>query len=100
MVFLIATAAIGVFKKEVDASTESEEGTLGLIDTYKALWKMIKHPMLFKMMVFLTTYGLGVSAAEYMSNLKLIEKGCSKRRNCIIGNSNDFRQDFCYTFCD
>jgi len=84
VVFLIATAAIGVFKKEVGESVEPEEVSLGLIDTYKALWKMIRHPMLFKMIVFLTTYGLGVSAAESMSNLKLIEKGVPKDEIALL----------------
>lgn len=83
-VFLIATTAVAVFKREVDATADSEEVTLGLLDTYKHLWKMIQHPMLFKMILFLTTYGFGVSAAESMANLKLIEKGVPKEEIALL----------------
>ena len=84
VVFLVSTTAIAVFKKEADASSESGELELGLLETYKTLWKMIRHPMLLKMIFFLATYGFGVSVAESMTNLKLIEKGVPKEKIALL----------------
>ena len=82
VVFLIATIVIAVFKKEGDDKDQTE--TLGLFDNYKALWQMLRHPTLFKFLLFLITYGVGFSAAESMSNLKLIEKGVPREEIALM----------------
>jgi len=81
IVFLIATAMIAIFKKD---NTEYDEESLGVLENYKALWKMVRHPMLLKITFFLVTYGFGVSAAESMANLKLIEKGFPKEKIALL----------------
>ena len=65
-------------------SLKDEIKTLSLLDNYKALWQMICHPMLFKFLLFLITYGVGFSAAESMSNLKLIEKGVPREEIALM----------------
>merc|ERR1719499_257104 len=81
IVFLIATAIIAIFKRD---NTEYDEESLGVLENYKALWKMVRHPMLLKITFFLVTYGFGVSAAESMANLKLIEKGFPKEKIALL----------------
>ena len=79
--YFSATAIIAIFKKD---NTEYDEESLGVLENYKALWKMFRHPMLLKITFFLVTYGFGVSAAESMANLKLIEKGFPKEKIALL----------------
>jgi len=84
VVVLVSTTAIALFKKEEDTNSDPDEVELGLVGTYKALWKMICNPMLLRMIFFLATYGFGVSVAESMTNLKLIEKGVPKETIALL----------------
>ena len=92
IVFLVTTTCIAVFLKEKNKSLGSEkkdeeskeeddqEIELGFIEAYKTLWKILRHPLIPIVIVFLFTYDFGFSAAESLFNLKLIEHGVPKDR--------------------
>jgi len=92
IVFLITTTGIAIFKKEKNTSAvapesgseETSEPDLGMIETYKILWKIIRHPLIPVVTVFLLTFGFGFSAAESITNLKLIEKGVPKEKIAML----------------
>ena len=80
IVFLVTTTLIALFMTEKDKSRETPEGEqeeldLGLIQAYKTLWKIIRLPMMPVMILLLFTKEFAFSAAEDMTNLKLIEFG-------------------------
>ena len=89
IVFLITTTGIAIFMKEKNKavekdnsekkeSSEDEEIELSFFDAYKMLWKIIRHPLMPIVMVFLFTFDFGFSAPEALFNLKLIEHGVPK----------------------
>jgi len=87
IVFLITTTLIAIFKKEKNTGTNSvepeddsieKEPELGLIDTYKMLWKIIRHPLIPVVFAILFTCGFGFSAAESMTKLKMIDRKVPK----------------------
>jgi len=94
IVFLLTTTGIAIFKKEKNTSSVSPDQTdnveankepdLGLIDTYKILWKIIRHPLIPVVTLVLLTYSFGFSAAETITNLKLIEKGVPKEKIAML----------------
>eukprot|EP00092_Neocalanus_flemingeri_P010786 GFUD01011615.1.p1 GENE.GFUD01011615.1~~GFUD01011615.1.p1 ORF type:complete len:566 (-),score=82.48 GFUD01011615.1:146-1843(-) len=92
IVFLITTTGIAIFMKEKNthavAPESGEEVTqepdLGIIETYKILWKIIRHPLIPVTALFLLTFGFGFSAAEDITNLKLIEKGVPKEKIAML----------------
>jgi len=92
IVFLVTTTLIAVFKKEksmaviapvADDDPVAEAG-LGMIETYKILWKIIRHPLIPVTALFLLTFGFGFSAAEAMTDLKLIEMGVPKEKIAML----------------
>jgi len=92
IVFLLTTTGIAIFMKEKNTSavepssnqTNESEPELGLVDTYKILWKIIKHPLMPVVTLLLLTYSFGFSAAETITNLKLIEKGVPKEKIAML----------------
>jgi len=94
IVFLITTTLIAIFKTEKhtssgtavapevtsDGDAEHEQPDLGLIETYKVLWKMLRHPLIQVMMVVLFTFSFGFSASDSMTNLKMIENGVPREK--------------------
>ena len=91
-IFLVTTTAIAVFKKEkntavVDPDHGDENGAepnLGMVETYKILWKIVRHPLIPVTAFFLLTFGFGFSAAESMARLKLIESGFPKEKIAML----------------
>jgi len=93
IVFLITTTLIAIFKTEKNTGEASvgpegeaiaAEPELGLIDTYKMLWKILRLPLIPIVMVFLFTAGFGSSAVESMTNLKLIDRGVPKDKIAML----------------
>jgi len=92
IVFLITTTGIAIFKKEKktasvapesgeDVNTEPE---LGMVETYKILWKIIRHPLIPVISLFLLTFSFGFSAAESITRLQLISKGVPKEKIALL----------------
>lgn len=103
--FLITTTGILFFKKEKNAVSplkwfskessvspetqtskeeESGEPELGLIDTYKVLWKMLRHHLVPVMIVLLLTAGFAFSTAEELTNRKMLDKGVPKEKIAML----------------
>lgn len=95
IVFLITTTLIAIFKNEKhtgsdgstvtpevtsDGDAEHEQPDLGLIETYKVLWKMLKHPLIQIMIFLLFTFSFGFSAADSITNLKMIQNGVPREK--------------------
>ena len=91
IVFLITTTLIATPKKEkhaslavsstvtpevtADGDAEHEQPELDLIETYKVVWKMLKHLLIQVMIFLLITFSFGFSAADAITNLKMIQNG-------------------------
>ena len=112
IVFLIITTLILFFKKEKNATfgvsimklcrksneitplkTEKngsktnevqEEPDLTLIQTYKIIWKMIRHHLIPVVIVFLLTAFISFLAVESLMQLKMIEKGVPKDKIAML----------------
>ena len=78
---ITVTTLIAIFKREKnsagassvgpDGETIEAEPELGLVDTYKMLWKVIRHPLIPIMVALLMTMGFAFSAAEGMNRLTI-----------------------------
>lgn len=100
IVFLITTTLIAIFKKEKNTGRGSvdvensrkvenvenveKEPELGLIDTYKILWKIIRHPLMPVVVLILFTAFIGFSAVESLTSLKLIDRGVPKDKIAML----------------
>lgn len=94
IVFLVITTLIAIFKKEKNAAGSSSVGPdgetiaaepeLGLLDTYRMLWRIMRHPLMPIMIGLLLTFGFGFSATEGMTNLKLIERQVPKEKIAML----------------
>jgi len=112
IVFLITTTFILFFKKEKNASfgyslfktcnktteatplkeagekistnEETSEPDLTLIQTYKIIFKMIKHHLIPVVIFFLLTHAISFSAVEALTQLKMIERGVPKDKIAML----------------
>jgi len=82
VIFLATTTLLAIFKS--DKPDQDQEICLGLADTYKILWKIIRHPLMPVVMLFLMTYKFGVAASESLTTLKLVEKGVPKSKVALL----------------
>lgn len=82
VIFLVTTTLLAIFKS--DKPGQGEESCLGLVDTYKILWKIIRHPLMPVVMLFLLTYKFGVASSESLTTLKLVEKGVPKSKVALL----------------
>ena len=82
VIFLITTICLAIFKS--DRPLPNSEPCLGLIDTYKVIWKMIRHPLMPVVILFLITYKFSFAASESITNLKLVEKGVPKSKVALL----------------
>jgi len=94
IVFLITTTLIAIFKKEKNSAGASSVGPdgeeiapepeLGLVDTYKMLWRIVRHPLMPVMILLLLTMSFGFAATEGMTSLKLIERKVPKDKIAML----------------
>ena len=85
IVFIVTTLIIAIFKKEKNQQLSQKEGDdgpeeepdLGIVETYKVIWKIICHPLVPPLVLFLFTSGIGFTASETITNLRLISAGTS-----------------------
>ena len=61
--------------KEGDGEAPEEEPDLGIVETYKIIWKIICNPLVTPLIIFLFTAGIGFTASESISSLRLISAG-------------------------
>ena len=67
-----------------DGETIAAEPELGLLDTYKLVWKIIRHPLMPIVILILMTMGFAFSATEAMTSLKMIERGVPKEKIAML----------------
>jgi PAT family acetyl-CoA transporter-like MFS transporter 1 len=71
--FLVTTLSLAALKSEAPPGNEAAE--LGLLDTYRVLWRLLRHPLMLPTVLLLLTYKIGFSGAEAAASLKLVEVG-------------------------
>nr|CAG4651751.1 EOG090X04K8 [Triops cancriformis] len=85
IIFLLTTSVIWFVKREKATSdTDSEEPELGIVETYKLLWDIIKLPSMKTMIIFLLTCKIGFSASDAVTGLKLVEAGVPKAQLALL----------------
>ena len=93
IVFIVTTLIIAIFKKEnnqhlLEKQEKGKEGNeeqveepeLGIVQTYQVIWKLLCHPLVPPLILFLFTAGLPIAASESISTLRLITAGVPKGR--------------------
>ena len=81
IVFIVTTVIIAIFKKErnkavIEAGDETaEEPDIGIVDTYKIIFRLLVHPLALPLIFFLLTAQIGWAASEDITNLKLVSAG-------------------------
>ena len=93
IVFIVTTLIIAIFKKEKNQhlletqekgkelnEEQIEEQELGIIQTYQVIWKILCHPLMPPLILFLFTAGLPFAASESISTLRLVAAGVPKGR--------------------
>ena len=93
IVFIVVTLIIAIFKKEKSQhlhekqekgkevnEEQVEELELGIVQTYQVIWKLLCHPLVPPLILFLFTAGLPFAASESISTLRLITAGVPKGR--------------------
>jgi len=80
---------IAIFKQEkntgeIKGEDVTEEPSLGLVETYRVLWKIIRNPRIPVYSFFLLTHGMGYAAVEAMTSLKLVERGVPKAKIALL----------------
>ena len=86
IVFLVTTTFIGIFQKEenqaviAEGDDTAQEPDLGIIESYKIIWKILCHPLVPSLLAFLLTSAIGFTAAESITSLKLITAGIQSKR--------------------
>ena len=100
IVFIVTTIIIAIFKKEKnqqlthkddnenDGEEHQEEPDLGIVETYKVIWKIICNPLVTPLIIFLFTAGIGFTASESISSLRLIDAGKNFKKILSICSSN------------
>lgn len=86
VVFTITTTLVAVFKKEVDTSQDSieDEPDLGVVETYRLLWDIVKLPIMPVTIIMLLTSKIGFSAGDAVTGLKLVERGVPKSKLAML----------------
>merc|ERR1719365_249504 len=76
IVFLITTTFVAIFKSEAGAGeVDTEEPDLGVLQTYKLLFDILKLSVMPTTIAMLLTCKVGFAAADAVSGLKLVEAG-------------------------
>jgi len=99
VVFVIATTLVAAFKAEKDdAGAENgekkkkegngdqadEEPDLGVVETYKLLWSILKLSVMPACIAMLLTSKVGFAATDAVTSLKLIESGVPKEKLAML----------------
>merc|ERR1719369_1202651 len=87
VMFIIATTLVAVFKSEVggdEAAAAGDEPDLGVIQTYKLLFDIIRLSVMPTTIAMLLTSKVGFAAADAASGLKLVEAGVPKDKLAML----------------
>nr|CAG4643885.1 EOG090X04K8 [Lepidurus arcticus] len=85
IIFMITTSIVWFAKCEKAAThIDSDEPELGIVETYKLLWDIIKLPSMKTMIIFLLTCKIGFSVSDAVTGLKLVEAGVPKAQLALL----------------
>jgi len=86
LVFLITTTLVAVFKSEskVEEGGESDEPELGVVDTYKMMFSILRLSVMPSCIAMLLTSKMGFAAADAVTGLKLVEAGVPKDKLAML----------------
>ncbi|KAJ1836119.1 hypothetical protein LPJ63_000559 [Coemansia sp. RSA 2711] len=74
LIYVLVTLYLVVFKTE-DESSEDSEGSYGIVETYKTIWRICKLPHMQQFIGVLLVAKLGFIPNDSTTQLKLIERG-------------------------
>ncbi|CAB3374202.1 Hypothetical predicted protein [Cloeon dipterum] len=83
IVFLVTTTIVAIFKTEKKGDGEVEHD-MGLVESYKLLWSIIKLPSIRTTICILLTCRIGFAANDAVTGLKLVERGVPKETLALI----------------
>lgn len=81
IIFFITTTLVWIFKKE---TVTSDEGSHGIIQTYRHLFHIACLPHMWTMVALLLTCKIGFAATDAATGLKLIEAGVHKEHLALL----------------
>ena len=85
VIFLITTTFVAIFKSEAGAGeVDTEEPDLGVLQTYKLLFDILKLKVMPTTIAMLLTCKVGFAAADAVSGLKLVEAGVPKDKLAML----------------
>ena len=85
VIFLITTTFVAIFKSEAGAGeVDTEEPDLGVLQTYKLLFDILKLSEMPTTIAMLLTCKVGFAAADAVSGLKLVEAGVPKDKLAML----------------
>ncbi|VVC38259.1 Major facilitator superfamily domain,Acetyl-coenzyme A transporter 1 [Cinara cedri] len=76
--FMIITTLVAIFKPEKDNCTKTDDLNIGMVKTYKLLYKIMQLSNIKKLVIILLTIGMSFSSVDATFTLKLIDGGVSK----------------------
>lgn len=88
LVFLMSTTLVAIFKHEKSSvhheQSDFDEHDLGIVETYKLLYKILRLPLVPVIIFVLLTCKIGFSATDSVTGLKLIENGVPKDKLAML----------------
>jgi len=85
LIFMITTTLVAVLKSEVGTDqTVSDEPDLGVVQTYKLLFDIIRLSVMPTTIAMLLTSKIGFAAADAVTGLKLVEAGVPKDKLAML----------------
>merc|ERR550519_2449180 len=85
VIFLITTTFVAIFKSEAGAGeVDTEEPDLGVLQTYKLLFDILKLSVMPTTIAMLLTSKMGFAAADAVSGLKMVEAGVPKDKLAML----------------
>jgi len=82
--FMIATTLVAVFKSETGDVSNTDEPDLGVVETYKLLFDIIRLKVMPTTIAMLLTSKIGFAAADAATGLKLVEAGVPKDKLAML----------------
>ncbi|XP_050056482.1 acetyl-coenzyme A transporter 1-like isoform X1 [Aphis gossypii] len=83
IVYIVAAACVSKFKRETQPSAEQKG--LGVLNTYKLLWDIVKLPNVQILGAIFLTAKLGFATIDTVTNMEFMEAGVSENNIVIIG---------------
>merc|ERR1719433_499101 len=85
VIFIITTTFVAILKSEAGAGeVDTEEPDLGVLQTYKLLFDILKLSVMPTTIAMLLTCKVGFAAADAVSGLKLVEAGVPKDKLAML----------------